>query len=294
MYIKKLYHKITLDKWNIAFVENTIEEIIKGEPLKLKWLEHNYKDRWFADPFILNVTDQEIIVLVEEFYDPINRGRISKLTIDKHSKQLKTITSILELDSHLSFPAIWRNNNHIYIYPENSRANNLTLYEYNPDNDNLKKKETITQLPLTDAVMTVLFGSRFIFSTKLPNPNNNILDIYLYNNKKIEKHSTTIFQDNTARMAGDFFTYNNKIYRPAQVCNNNYGEALSIQEVTLVNNKFHFKEIRRLTSPNPNFKLGFHTFNQFKNCIVVDGRGYRNNIGGSFLTKLKSMINTFK
>ena len=41
-----------------------------------------YKNEgWFADPFILDVTKREIIVLVEEWYDSIQRGRISKLTI---------------------------------------------------------------------------------------------------------------------------------------------------------------------------------------------------------------------
>ena len=56
--------------WNIGFVENTLDGVINGEPLKIKWLNHECKDRWFADPFILDVTDDKIYVLVEEYYYP--------------------------------------------------------------------------------------------------------------------------------------------------------------------------------------------------------------------------------
>ena len=41
-------------RWTIGFVENSIEGIIKGEKLKVNWVECNYKDRWYADPFVLD------------------------------------------------------------------------------------------------------------------------------------------------------------------------------------------------------------------------------------------------
>ena len=76
-------------------------------------------------------------------------------------------------------------------------------------------------------------------------------------------------------MAGNFFDYKGKIYRPAQVCIKSYGDAVSIQEVNHVNNKWYFKEIRRIYSPHPDLDLGFHTLNIYKNMIVVDAIGYK-------------------
>ena len=104
----ELYRSIMQGVWNIGFVENTLDEVIGGEPLKIRWLNHNCKDRWFADPFILDVTDDKIYVLVEEYYYPHKRGRLAMLTIDKASNSLLKVDTILELDSHLSFPAIIR------------------------------------------------------------------------------------------------------------------------------------------------------------------------------------------
>ena len=293
MILKKVYKKLTLEKWNIAFIENPIEEVINNAPLQFKWLEHTCKDRWFADPFILEVTDNEIILLVEEFYDPIKRGRISKLIVDKRTKKLKDIQTILELDSHLSFPAIWRENDNIYIYPENSDASNLTIYKYDASNNIVTPVKTICKKPLTDAIITDLFeGRKMIFSTNLPTQNKNKLSIYEYNenNNLLNKYTDFIFEENIARMAGDFFMHNNKIYRPAQDCNKGYGKAVLIQEVIKDNENFVFYEIRRIKSPHPNLELGFHTFNLYKDTIVVDARGYRHPIVGRFCSKLRNIF----
>ena len=53
--LKKTYRKLTSRKYNIGFVENTLEGILQGEPYRIKWMKHGYAVRWFADPFILDV-----------------------------------------------------------------------------------------------------------------------------------------------------------------------------------------------------------------------------------------------
>lgn len=270
-YLKKI-------KYNIGFIDGTIESVVKGEPIKINWLKHPYKDRWFADPFILDVTEDEIYVLVEEYYDPIKRGRISKLIIDKQTLCLKNIIVLLELDTHLSFPAIMRKGKDIYIYPENSEANKLTEYKYNIKEDRLEYSSILAEGPLTDAIQTELGGEKYLFSTKLPDANRRHLGIYKWNNnvQKYRFSKEYIYKDNLGRSAGDFFRYEGKIYRPSQVSIKSYGEAVSIQEVTLDPKEgWKFNEIRRIYSPNPYMNLGLHTFNTYKDLIVVDACGYR-------------------
>ena len=93
-----------------------MESVIEGNRIHVNWLRHNYRDRWFADPFILDVTGSELVVLVEEWYDPIERGRISKLVIDRTTFKLKDLKVMLDDGTHLSFPAIERDGEYIYIY----------------------------------------------------------------------------------------------------------------------------------------------------------------------------------
>lgn len=265
-------------KYNIGFIDGDIDSIIKGEPINVNWLKHSYKDRWFADPFIINVTENEIIVLVEEWYDPINRGRISKLIIDKQSLCLKDTIVLLELDTHLSFPAIIRKGNDIYIYPENSEANKLTEYKYIIKEDRLEYSSILADGPLTDAIQTEFGGEKYLFSTKLPDANGKHLGIYKwdYNAQKYIFSEEYIYKDNLGRSAGDFFRFEEKIYRPSQVSIKSYGDAVSIQEVSFSPTEgWRFNEIRRIYSPHPYLNLGFHTFNTYNGLIVVDACGYR-------------------
>ena len=288
-----LIHYIKDTKYNIGFIDGNLKDIIEGiQPIKVNWLNHPYKDRWFADPFILDVTDKEITVLVEEWYDPIQRGRISKLIIDKQTYKLKDILVLLELDSHLSFPAIRRAQDGIYVYPENSATGKLSEYKYIPKTEKMEFSSIIANDPLTDAIQTGIFGEKLLFSTRLPDANGKDLYIYQYSEKTkvFTEVSQYHYNENLSRSAGDFFKYGEKIYRPSQVCIKSYGDAVSIQEVNYDNGQFHEKEVRRIYSPHPDLDLGFHTFNTYKGVIVVDGVGYRRAKSCRILRSLKHLI----
>ena len=289
----RLIHYIKDTKYNIGFIDGNLKDIIEGiQPIKVNWLNHPYKDRWFADPFILDVTDNEIWVLVEEWYDPINRGRISKLIIDKQTYKLKDILVLLELESHLSFPAIRRAQDGIYIYPENSVTGKLTEYKYIPEKEKLEVSSVIANEALTDAIQTDIFGERFLFSTRLPDANGKDLYIYQYSEKTktFKEVSQYHYNENLSRSAGDFFRYGENVYRPSQVCIKSYGDAVSIQEVNYSNGQYSEKEIKRIYSPHPDLDLGFHTFNTYKGVIVVDGVGYRRAKLCRILRSLKHLI----
>ena len=287
--MSKLLEYFKATKYNIGFVDGNLESIIEGEPIKVNWMKHSYKDRWFADPFILDVTDNEIIVLVEEWYDPLQRGRISKLIVDKSSFDLLELKVMIDEGSHLSFPSIERIGNEIYIYPERA-GSFLERYRYDHEKDSFEKDCRVSDLPLTDSVITDLFGQRLLFSTKMPDANGKELGIYSWDDKRKElvRLQYYHFDENISRMAGSFFVYGGNVYRPAQVCIKSYGDAVSIQEVSNENGKWNFKEVRRIYSPTKDFDLGFHTFNEYKGVIVVDGLGYRRTRLSRFLRGIKN------
>lgn len=274
-FLKAVYVQFILHRWDLAFVDTTIEGILQGDELSIKRIKNPYKDRWFADPFILSYDDNEIVLLVEDYWDSDSLGRISKLVIDRHTYEIKDVKVILQLDSHLSFPAIIRVEGKNYMYPENSKAGGLWLYEYNPQTDECKKIEELSDQPLADAIITNTFGKKQIFSTKEPNPNKNILDIYDWNDerKTFEHSGNAIFNENIARNAGDFFEYKGTIYRSAQECNGMYGHAVSIQKVEKSENNYLFTEVRRIMPPKGAF--GIHTFNTYNGLTVIDMKVFR-------------------
>lgn len=281
MSIRTIFKSFSEERWNIGFIENDLDSLMRGDKIRVKWIKHHLKDSWIADPFILDVTDDEIIVMVEEFYKPIHRGRISKLTIDKKSLNLKKLDVVLELPTHLSFPVIIRpqeKNDFVYLMPENGESGELNTYKYWPKENRIEKYETVLKEAVADAIPVEFNSTTYLFATNEKNVNGNELSIYQWDedthqyifDRKLE------FEENVARMAGNCFIYQGELYRPTQECNVQYGHAVTIQEVILNNDKFVFKEVRRMYSTHPKLNIGMHTFNSYKGMIVTDALGFDN------------------
>lgn len=275
--VKQFIKSLSKETWDIGFIQNSLDGIIQGEQLQVKWVKNPYKDSWFADPFILDVTNDEIHVLVEEFCEPLQRGRIARLILDRGTYMLKKKDVVLEQPTHLSFPAIIRKDGKVFIYPENGESKELNLYQYIPESNECIKVETILSEAVADAVITEIDDKKYLFCTKQPNPNGNVLNVYQKDSSGLfQPREEYTFEEHVARMAGDFFTYNGKLYRPTQECNIQYGHAVTLQEVTEENGKFHFQEVRRMYSVHPRLTVGMHTFNMYKGLIVTDALGFHN------------------
>ena len=280
MKIKDLYRTQTRGSWEIGFVADGLDGVFSDNP-RYVWAQNPYRDEcWFADPFILDVTEDYIILLVEEMRYAVHKGRIAKLTINRHNMSIEKMDILLEENTHLSFPNIWRNGNDVYVYPENYAGGGLNLYKLVDNATRLEKVRALCREPLTDAVMTDVFGERQIFSTKMPNPNGDELYIYTLDQSLRVMHTESVgFQDNHARMAGQFFEYKSKIYRPAQDCNETYGGAIIIESVEKRGNRYVFQPVKRLTSQHPHLRTGMHTLNEYKGVVAIDVMGYEHALG---------------
>ncbi len=277
--IKKIYRILTKTRWNIGIAN--LEDIMSNKKLDIIWVKHRYKDRWFADPFILEVTDEYITVLVEEYCYKIGIGRIAKLTIERATCSLVKNEVVLKLSSHLSFPAIYRSGKDIYIYPENSETGMLKLYRYDPISNEVALVSTLCDEPLTDATIFDYNGAHYLWATKLPRQNKNILDVYIasvWNGQYSHIHSIPM-KENIARNSGVVFQYKGHWFRPAQICNKSYGEGVIIQEIKDRNGNLELIDQYRFMPTSNLYNLGLHTFNVYENFVIVDGRGYRNFFG---------------
>lgn len=78
MKLRELRHNF----WNLGFIEEGLADTLKNKNPKIHWVKKRINDRWFADPFILDVTESEIIILAEEYCYDIRRGRIARVVID--------------------------------------------------------------------------------------------------------------------------------------------------------------------------------------------------------------------
>jgi len=286
MFLKKIiYNFIFEEYWNIALINHSDSgKIITSDDFK--WIKHNYKEGWFADPFILNIEDNIIKVLVEEYNYKSKKGRIDCLYIDLATYELKKIKVILETNTHLSFPAIFRTNDKVYIYPENSEDGNLYIYEYDLTTDKLLNKSLILKEAIVDAIIKEIHDNYFLFGTR-PKDNNSLL---IFESKtllgKYNYVETLKTNDFTARGAGDWIVSQNMIIRPSQDCKKRYGNGLVFSAVEINKNEKmtlteKYKFFPRSTD---DFDLGVHTFNTYKGWSIVDGYKYKRKIIGNFIS----------
>ncbi len=294
--MKNLYKKWTRHSWEIGFVVDGLQGVFSDNPHYV-WLKNPYKEEcWFADPFILDVTDEYIILLVEEMRYAVHKGRIAKLTISRKTMTIEKMDIVLEETTHLSFPNIWRDGDDEYVYPENHDSGELAIYKLVDNATRLEKIRVLCEEPLTDAVMTDVSGEPQIFSTKMPDPNGKELYVYDVHKNSAATYVTNIhFEDNHARMAGQFFEYKGKMYRPAQDCNTNYGGAVIIEAVEKHGDQYVFQSIKRLTSQHPRLQVGMHTLNTYKGVVVIDVHGYENMLGRMIYrgVRIKKRIKTW-
>lgn len=274
--VKEIYRKLVSEEWNIGFVNN-LNNLFEQESLDIQWMKHSYKKGWFADPFILDITESNIIVLVEEFQYLTQRGCISKLTIEKDTFKLIDVEQILNLDTHLSFPAILRVDDEIFIYPENCITGRLMVYRYNLKTKKVLEVNVWCEEPLTDAALYIKDNIPFLLSTKRPIQNGRELNVYIADgisplNWKFRYVKTIFFEDNTARSAGLPFNYQNKCIRPAQICNKGYGKGVVLQELIQTCSEINLKELKRFYPSSKIWNDGLHTFNYYNGMVVVDGR----------------------
>lgn len=256
--------------WDLAIGVYDQSILRRGVDLQQVDIVRNpYKKKWFADPFILSVDEESIQLLVEEFDSDVNRGRIARLKISKPDYVIRECTIVLERDTHLSFPAIYRHDGEIYVHPENSASGKSTIYRYDRKTDKLVEPKVLVEQPLVDAVITEKQGRYTMCATLLSSNGGPLLHKFqsasLFG--PFEETGTVDYGRRTARMAGAMIATDGGLIRPAQDCTHDYGEAvLFYKDMDIIG------EIR----PGKNGRYaGVHTFNTLSGTFVIDLKKYK-------------------
>lgn len=267
--------------WALGFVRGGMQAVMESDHWEVDWVKMP-EDRWYADPFVLDVTDDEILLLVEDYDYKVRKGVISLLHINRATMDITSRKVLLELPTHLSFPAIWRKDGHVYVYPESAKSGRLDLYEYHPDTESLTFVRTICDDVVWDPYITEEFGEPMLFTSA---KNDFQMDIYKWDDKKKRFVSGLAVPSEkpNSRMGGAVFEYNGKIYYPAQNCEQTYGGAIDVKRVEWGGVMCKVHDVKTILSPHPKYKLGMHTLNEYKGIVVIDVHGYRHTIVGPII-----------
>ena len=88
--IKQLSQRYKIYDYNIGLIKATPTDVIFGnfDLCSVHWLKHKYRDRMFADPFILKETDDTLEILAEEALFLGGAATLVKLTVCTKTFQL--------------------------------------------------------------------------------------------------------------------------------------------------------------------------------------------------------------
>ena len=289
-----LYRKLKYDtNWNIGFCEITKENLLRtGKLGQIRWLRHPYMDRWFADPFILSYTENEIVVFVEECPIENPRGIICELVIDRKTMSLKSRYVLLELETHLSYPAIIRKDGKIYVYPENGASGSLKMYEYNPSKHILEHPVCILDEAVADSTIIEVSGKYYLAATRFPRTQE---EVFLYESDSFKGPYHLVdsrpFETgrSCSRPAGNFFENEGSFFRPAQNCEARYGAGISLMKCFLGKDTVTEEKVMDIKPQSWRYNQGIHTLNFLDELCVVDGSGYLYPYTGVFLELMRKV-----
>lgn len=254
--------------WDLAYGKYDEHIVFNGLiGVNLHVVKNPYKKKWFADPFVIEVTDLELHLLVEEFDSDVKRGRIAHLTIDKQTDRITDCKIILDQPTHLSFPAIYRVGEVIFVQPENSTAGKSYMYKYDRQAEALVDPVCVCEDPIADAIIISNNGHYEMYATRNPKPNGDTLIRYEADRLTgpYKEVTQTVLTSNVARMAGAFISTKAGLIRPAQDCNGAYGRAVLFMDGERVVSELRPKGVKY---------AGIHTFNTLGSTFVVDLKKY--------------------
>lgn len=280
--------------WNIGIIKPIALGKANHYIIEVNWLKNIPRDNWYADPFILKYDDNNIEILAEEYISKDAKGVISLLTIDTKTFRVKQTSRVLELDTHLSFPLIYRNNGKTYVMPENYQAGHLTLYEYNDSTQQLVNPKIILNESVVDSSIVKINDCYYLFTTKYSQEFcGGSQDLLIYRSENIigpyHPHQVISLDTPIARGAGSVIKDGNDYYIPTQNCSAGYGKQVIINKLSMHNNVFSIYEISRISPLSP-YNKGCHTYNIFGEYAVIDGYRYRYGMVSDFMSYIYNTL----
>lgn len=269
----KVRSAVSSDQWALAYRFRTGPHDTNNTLYRFKNLIPP-KDRFWADPFAIQVADR-YYVFIEEYLNVTAKGHISVMELDKNGV-VSGPKTVLNRDYHLSYPFVFEWENNYYMVPETAANKTIELYRCTsfPFGWELEKV-LMTDLRAKDATLAEIDGKWWMFVSiaehSIPD------ELYLFSAETplgpwIPHRRNPVKSDvRGSRPAGALFNWNDDLYRPAQNSSGRYGYAISINRVTQLDDERFSEEQVSEILPNWNKNLlGTHTISIAGDLTVVD------------------------
>ena len=224
---------------------------------------------YYADPFI--VEDGEYVYL---FAESMNRYRgIGTISVSEFSNgKFRRFQEIIREPFHMSYPNVFKYNDHYYMIPETSASGQVRLYSAN----NFPYEWELCSVLLengnryTDNAIEIIDGKIYLYLF-YETDGDKFTEVYILdldNYSLISKPMNNLIVNE--RPAGNPIRINNETFRPVQDCNGCYGRAIKLYSHNNSNEQLVGTITEECYNINKKRITGTHTINRSQNFEVID------------------------
>ena len=268
--------------WNLLYKTGTQDDFTRNSYKDFAEIKPP-KDRFWADPFVIERGDK-FYLFVEEFIYRSNKGHISVLELNSTGQILKT-QKIVEKPYHMSYPFIFESDNSFYMIPETGGNRSIDLYKCTEFPGKWEFfKSVMKNVNAVDSTLFCYYGKWWLFTVidKIDSELAVSPELYLFYSDDFLSDNWTphplnpvVTDVRNARPAGKIFLQEGKIYRPSQDCSGRYGNSFDINHILSLSETEYLEEnITKVKPEWDNSLKGAHTFNFDSGFTIIDV--YRN------------------
>jgi len=231
---------------------------------------------FWADPFPVADADGYWIFF-EEAPFRTQRGRLCVMRMDR-SGRCETPVRVMDEDSHLSYPFVFRAGNQTYLVPETSATRSVRLFRAKRFPFEWEQEETLLQdVRAYDPTLAEIDGRWWMFVNLAPEGGSSWDELHLYSADRPQgpwqahPRNPVVSDVRSARPAGHLFEHGGRRYRPAQDCSLGYGSGLVIQRIDRINPREYAEVEASRIRPDWNRRVvGVHTLNRAGDLTIMD------------------------
>ncbi|RYG12715.1 MAG: hypothetical protein EOO07_18630 [Chitinophagaceae bacterium] len=276
---KKLYELLYIEQWQIRYKFNESEGSIFDSTFSSYRKILPPKDRFWADPFVVE-KDGKYYVFLEELEYKNGKGYISVTELSEDSTAKVKVEKVLEMPYHLSYPFIFEEQGKYYMIPETIGNNTIELYECISFPFQWKLWGNLMENVIAADTTIVFRDGKYWMFTSIEPQKDVTTDEQLHvfysdtlrsNNWVPHKANPVVTDVSSARPAGNIFEYQGELYRPSQDCSKRYGWATRINKIgTLNESEYSEENIAHLKPDWENDLLCTHTYNKQGKLSIID------------------------
>lgn len=233
--------------------------------------------RYYADPVLWHEDGRDIL-FVEEFPYDTGRGIISYTELDELGRPLFVPKPIIERQTHLSYPLIFRHDGTIYMMPENAAEGHVPLYRATRFPDLWEECDALVEgVGLHDATLLEHRGVWWLIANEARDGGSSWDCLCLYRAPSplgpfVPHPANPLLVDaRLARSGGPVLKIDGKLVRPVQNCLGGYGRFLRFTEIDLLSDTgFEQHETGRIVPPMRSQISGVHSYGRNARFEVID------------------------